>query len=303
MVDVISTASNFDDSQIALMDKAFLLEAGDAIVIDQFIDYKRDINAKSIDLTKFAKLAKATTPLTDGVDPDRVGVTDTKITVTPAEYGLAVGRTSLASLQTGGKADLGVSAVVALNMAETLNAVGIIAGEAGTNILIANSVATEGALTATDLITKGDLNYIHNRLSRANILKFEGDMYVALCHPDVASDIKELEDFKDAHTYGNNITLIKNELGSYKGFRWVESSGVTTNTDAGSGTVDTYHTQFMGRNAMGRGVSKDPTLVISGPFDSLGRILNIGWLATLQYKIVDQNAHWIITSASSYGSN
>jgi len=303
MVDVISTAAYFDHSLILLMDQAFLVEASDAIVIDQLIDYERQIGAKSIDLTKFAKLDKATTPLTDGTDPDRVAMADTKVTLTPAEYGQAVGRTLLASLQTGGKADLGTARVVAQNMVETLNAVGLIAGEAGTNIRLANGAATEAAIAAGDTIQLADLNYVHNRLSRANIMKFESDMYMAICHPDVASDVKGLDDFVAVHKYADTVKLIKNEIGSYAGFRWVVSSGVTVNTDAGAATVDTYHTQFMGQNAMGRAVSKDPTMVISGPFDTLGRILNVGWLGVIQYKIIDQDAHWLITSSSSYGSN
>ena len=303
MADVISTASAFDHSLILLMDQAFLVEASDAIVIDQLIDYERDIGAKSIDLTKFAKLAKATTALTDGTDPDRVVMVDTKVTLTPKEYGQAVGRTLLASLQTGGKADVGTARVVAQNMAESLNAVGLIAGEAGTNIRLANGASSEGAIVAGDTIQLADLNYVHNRLSRANIMKFEGDMYMAICHPDVASDIKGLSDFVAVHKYADTVKLIKNEIGSYAGFRWVTSSGVTINADAGASAVDTYHTQFMGMNAMGRAVSKDPTMVISGPFDTLGRILNVGWLFVGEYKIVDQAAHYLITSSSSYGAN
>jgi len=303
MVDVISTASVFDDSLILLMDQAFIVEAKDAIVIDQLIDYERQIGAKSIDLTKFAKLDRATTPLTDGTDPDRVAMSDTKVTLTPAEYGQAVGRTLLASLQTGGKADLGTARVVAQNMAETLNAVGLIAGEAGTNIRLANGAGSEGAIVAGDVIQLADLNYIHNRLARGNIMKFEGDMYMAVCHPDVASDIKQSADFVAVHKYADTVKLIKNEIGSYAGFRWVVSSGCSVNADAGAGAVDTYHTQFFGQNSMGRAVSKDPTMVISGPFDTLGRILNVGWLGVVQYKIIDQDAHWIITSASSFGTN
>lgn len=303
MVDVISTATAFDHSLILLMDQAFIVEAQDAIVIDMLIDYERDIGAKSIDLTKFAKLDRATTPLTDGTDPDRVTMVDTKVTLTPAEYGRAVGRTLLASLQTGGKADLGTARVVAQNMVETLNAVGLIAGEAGTNIRLANGAASEAAIVAADTIQLADLKYVHNRLSRANIMKFGLDMYVAVAHPDVISDIADLSDFKDVMLYADTTSLIKNEVGSYAGFRWVSTSGVSVNADAGAGAVDTYHTQFMGQNAMGRAVSKDPTMVISGPFDTLGRILNVGWLGVLQYRIIDQDAHWIITSSSSYGSN
>ena len=83
----------------------------------------------------------------------------------------------------------------------------------------------------------------------------------------------------------------------------VKSTGVSVHTDAGASAVDSYDTQFIGRNAMGRAVSKDPTLTITGPFDMLGRVLNVGWYGVIEYKIVDQAAHWMITSASSYGTN
>jgi len=303
MADVISTAAVFDDSIIELMDQTFLVEAQDAIVIDNFVDYERDIGAKSIDLTKFPKLAKATTALTDGTDINRRVMSDTKVTLTPEEYGDAVGRTKLASLQTGGKADLGTARVVSIQMSETLNALGIMALEAGTNIRLANGAASEATIVAADLIQEKDLTYVFNRLDRANILKFEGDQYIAIAHPDVIADIKEQDGFKDAYKYANAVALIRNEIGSWKGFRWVSTTGVTINTDAGSGSVDTYHTQFIGRNALGKAVSKDPTMTVTGPFDMLGRILNIGWYGTVDYGIIDSDSAWMITSASSLGTN
>jgi N4-gp56 family major capsid protein len=285
------------------MDKAFLLSAQDAIVMDQFVDLKRDIMAKSIDIPKYPKLAKSTTPLTDGVDVDSVGLSDTKVTFTPAEYGNVVTTTKLTNLQTGGKADLAAAAVVAMNMVETLNRLGCMALQASTNIRLANSAASEGAIVATDVIKDADLEYVHNRLFRANIPRFEGDLYVAIAHPDIIGDITKSDGWKDVSKYANALSILRNELGIYKGFRWVATAGLEPNEDAGVEGVDTYDTIFLGRNALGKAISLDPGLTITGPFDKLGRMMHIGWYGVLKYGIVDQNSLWQITSASSFGAN
>jgi len=303
MANIITTASLLDDSVITLMDQAFLLAAQDNIVIDQFVDLKRDINAKTIEISKYPKLAKKTTPLTDGVDVESVGMSDTKIPFTPAEYGNVVTTTKLANLQTGGKADLATARVVAMNMVETLNRLGCMGLQASTNIRLANSAASEAAIVAADVIKDADLEYVFNRLHRKNIPKFDGELYVALGHPDVIDDIKKLSGWTDVSKYANAMAILRHELGTYKGFRWVATAGMEPNADAGAEAVDTYDTAFLGKNALGKAVSLEPGLTITGPFDKLGRMMNIGWYGVLKYGLVDQDSLWVIKSASSYGEN
>lgn len=305
MANIITTASLLDDSVITLMDQAFLLAAQDNIVIDQFVDLKRDINAKTIEIPKYPKLAKQTTPLTDGNDVESVGMSDTKIPFTPAEYGNVVTTTKLANLQTGGKADLATAAVVAMNMVETLNRLGCMGLQASTNIRLANGAASEAAIVAADVIKDADLEYVFNRLHRKNIPKFDGELYVALAHPDVIDDLKKSANtaWMDASKYADALSVLKHEMGIYKGFRWVATAGMEPNADAGAEAVDTYDTAFLGKNALGKAVSLEPGLTITGPFDKLGRMMNIGWYGVLKYGIVDQDSLWVITSASSYGEN
>lgn len=296
-------AANLGDSQIALMDAAFLISGTDKIVIDQVTTIKREFMAKSIDLPRYTKLAKATTPLTDGTAPTPVALADTKVTITPAEQGNVTTTTNLANLQTGGKADLAAAQLHGQNMAETANALGLIVGEAGSNILLANAAASEAAIVAGDTVQASDLNYVYNRLSRANVPMFPGETYIAVAHPDVLEDVKLLTGFVEIQKYKDAGVLLQNEIGVFKGFRWLSSAGVTINTDAGAAAVDTYHTQFYGINGIGKAVSQEPRLVISGPFDALQRELNIGWYGVFKYSIVDSDAHWIITSSSSLGAN
>lgn len=299
----ISTTTMFNDSVIALIDKAFHIASSDNIVIDQFADKKLKVVGKSVGINKYNKLAKATTALTDdGASLTPVSVVDNVVTLTPAEYGAVVSRTSLAQLQTGGKADLSVAELVGLNLAETKNALGIQALEASANETFCNGAANEAAIVAADTVKITDLNAAYTALSAANIPKF-GSEYALIVHPHVAHDLRLLSNWFDIAKYGNGDAVLKNEIGFLAGFRIVQSSGVSINTDAGASTCDTYHSVAIGKNALGYAESLAPSVKITGPFDNLGRLLNVGWYGVFDYGLVDTDACQKLTSSSSQGTN
>jgi len=76
MANVVTTATHLDDAQIALLDKTFIVAGQDNIIFNDFVTKKMSIGAKSIDIIKYGKMAKALTPLTEGVDVDSIAVTD-----------------------------------------------------------------------------------------------------------------------------------------------------------------------------------------------------------------------------------
>jgi hypothetical protein len=88
----------------------------------------------------------------------------------------------------------------------------------------------------------------------------------------------------------------------FGGFRVIESPLVTINADAGAGAVDTYHSQFYGQNAFGYVQSEAPHPTIAQN-DKMNRFYHIGWYGVYEFGIVDANAHTLVTSASSIGSN
>ena len=297
----ITTASNLDDAIVQLLDKAFLVSGQDNIVADQFVTKQMSLNAKSIDIVKYAKMAKATTALTEGTDVTAVAVTDSKVTFTPAEYGNVVTKTSLRSLQSGGQIDLGIAQVVGYNMAETWNALAILAGEGSANEITIGS--SEGATVAGNVLTPDALAEAYTDLASNNVSKFAGDSYIAVCHPHVAHDLVGASGWVDVQKYADAFQILKNEIGMIKGFRIVQSTGVSINANAGNSNVDTYHTLCMGNNALGYAESQAPSLKITGPFDNLGRHVNVGWYGVFQFGIVDQDALTMVTSSSSQGAN
>jgi len=125
-----------DDSLVTAFEQLVWIAFGQSNVNDQFLSKKVDINAKSIQMPKYSRMAVATTPLTEADDIVSVALNDTKVTFTPVEYGNAITITSLASLQTGGLVDAASASLIGMNYGETMDALAIAALDAATNTYV-----------------------------------------------------------------------------------------------------------------------------------------------------------------------
>ena len=228
-------------------------------------------------------------------------MSDSKVTITPEEYGNVIVQTTLVKLQSGGMAELAAFKLAGINMRESVEYKMILIGEAGSNELIVTQAA-EGSLTASDILTAAYVKRAYNKLDRAGIPK----PYWAYAHSDVLFDLQtETGDnsWINIKQYQNPDEVVNNEIGMFGGFRWINGSLATINANAGNSNVDTYHTQFFGDNAFGYCESLTPSPRVVPPSDNLGRFTNIGWLGVYEFGLVDTNAHWIVTSASTVGAN
>jgi hypothetical protein len=274
MANVVTTAATLDDSLITLIDTEVIVSGAGVNKIDQFVETIVDIGSKAISFTIYSKLSKATTALTDGVDVDAVAMADASVTLTPKEYGAVVTPTQLANLQTGGKAPVAGAKLVGINLAETTNQLGINALEDGTNTAAAGTSGT---------LKKEDLRAAYTALAGRRIPKING-YYVAFVNPAQVSDIKD-----DYITIAQNTSLemaTNGVVGSLEGFLIVEDADVT------AGQVNCF-----GMGALGKAVSMMPDTTITGPFDRLGRMVNLGWYGVIEYGIIDDDAVQIITGA------
>lgn len=300
----MSTTSTLDDSIVLAYEQSFLIAVGQDNVMDNLVQSKTDIGAKSIQLTKYNRLSIATTPLTEIEDVTSEAVTDTSVILTPAEYGNVVTKTSLASLQTGGKIDLAIPQLVGINAATTLDKLAILALDAASNSYVVSGKAATAVL-ASDVADRKFFNYFYNKLARANVQKFNGD-YIAVLHDDVIADLRAdttTGSWIDINKYSNLTEIVNGEVGMYAGFRIVRNNQATYGDQSGAGTVDLYNCYFMGANALGKATSRPLGMTYTGPFDKLGRFVNIGWYTTTQYKIIDTDAVWLGMVASSVGAN
>ena len=300
----MSGTTELDNSLVLAFEQAFMVANGQNNVMDALAQYNQSIGAKSIQMTKYARLALATSPLTEDEDVTRTAMSDTQILFTPAEYGRVVTRTNLASLQSGGKVDLAAAQVVGINAGATTDKLAVNALSATTNVLTVGDKA-EGDLLAGDVCSGAFLNRMYNKLARANVPTI-GGAYVAILHDDQIHDLRADTaggSWVDVTKYATPGETLMNEVGMYKGFRIIRNNHINFADQSGAGTVDVYDGLFLGANALGKAESQALSLRVTGPFDALGRFVNVGWYWVGAYGIVDTDAVWKGRTASSVGGN
>lgn len=298
----LSGTTEVDARLIQAYHQGFLISGDLTRGIQSTATIKSSINGKAEEFVLYTKLTKQTSAMTEDNEATSQSMADTKVTITPAEYGTVVTKTNLATLQSGGLVTSGAFGVIGTNMKESVENKMILIGEAGTNEIIVTQAA-EGSLTSSDTLTGAYISYAFNKLRRLGIPQ----PYYAIAHPDVVYDLKvetAATGWLSPNQYNpdGRMEILDGEIGKFGGFRFIESPLVTVNADAGDSAVDSYHCQFYGQNAFGYVESEAPHETIASN-DKMGRFVHIGWTGTYEFGIVDANAHTLVTCASSIGSN
>ena len=296
---VMTGTAQVDNSIIEEFESQFLLAQAEQGVADQFASWKKDIGAKSISIPKYDHLALAITPLLEKEDVDSEALSDTEILLTPQEYGKVVTTTKLANLQSGGKADLAAARLVGINAGRTQNKLALLAMDASSQKVYGDGT-TFDTVTAGGIMSPSIMGIAYNKLSRKNSIGVANGDFVMIAHDDVIHDLREggaAGTWQDVHKYALPSEILKNEVGMFKGFRVIRDnlSTVAPNTN----TIQVYNSYFMGYNALGKAMSQEVMVKLTGPFDKLGRFVNVGWHGVLQYKIIEQDALIIAQTASS----
>ena len=236
-------------------DMTLIDEAQSNLVHDQF-GQKRPIPAnggKTIEFRKFAPLAKATTPLTEGVTPDGKSLSVTTITATVAQYGDFVTQTDILELTSLDNTILEATKLLGRQAGLTLDTIVRNVLQSGTNVTYCPKVAADGTETAvtsrsalddTCQLTVDVVQQVVAKL-RAQNAPTIGGKYVAIIHPFVAYDLMRDKEWIDAHKYSNPTNLYEGEIGEIAGVRFVQ----TTEAKIYAGGV--FGSLFLGDGAYG----------------------------------------------------
>lgn len=281
----------------------------DELIFDQFATV-RPGNLTSpgtpVQFLIWADLSTATTPLSETVDVDAVGLSDSTVTITPKEYGNAVLKT--VRIMTDNYLlswDADVANILSWNMVETIDELARTALDAASNKTYSNA-GGEGAITATDVITAAAVRQRHAELRRDNARPISGMQYTCVIAPEVAYDLKQ--ETGDAGwlvpaAYVDTERIYNNELGTFGGFRFIESNRGKINVDGGNGTVDTYSTYFLGADGFGKAESIAPHIVAGPITDKLMRFQPLGWYMYVGWGIIREEPIRVHITASSIGAN
>ena len=236
-------------------DMTLIDEAQSNLVHDQF-GQKRHIpknGGKTIEFRKFAPLAKATTPITEGVTPDGKSLEVSTITAEVAQYGDYITQSDVLELTSLDNTILEATKLLGRQAGVTLDTIVRDILHAGTNVTYCPKVAADGSETAvtsragldnTCQLTVKVVQKVVAKL-RAQNAPTIGGKYVAIIHPYVAYDLMRDPEWIDAHKYANPTNLYEGEIGEVAGVRFVQ----TTEAKVYDGGV--FGTLFLGEGAYG----------------------------------------------------
>ena len=284
--------------EFALRDEPLIRSVADKRPTDQTIPGSVVVMQLHDDLTK------ATTALSETVDPDGVTIaTPNTVTITLQEFGNSTTNTRALKIFSYTGVDDDIVNLMAVNQADSIDEIAMTTLRGGTNVIYSGSTATSTAtVTAAATLSSANIRKAVAKL-RANKAKGrKGSLYWAGIHPEVAHDL--MAETGSAgwllpNQYGaSQDNIWASEIGSYAGAFFVESPRLYSATD-GASSAKVYRTIIAGKQALAEAVGEEPHTVLGPVTDRLKRFQPIGWYGVLGFARYREKALYRIESGSS----
>lgn len=248
----------------------------------------------------------ATTPLVEGVTPSGNTLANQDYTVTLAQYGDFITITDVIEDTHTDPVLQSATDILGEQAAMTVETLRFNVLKAGTNVFYANSVA--GRSTVATAIAIGDQRRVTTGLNRQNARKISSVVastpdyntksveaaYMAICHPDLETDIRSMTGFKPVADYGPHTSPFEGEIGSVEQVRYLtstifepwtgEGAAVSASFRRTGGNADVYPILYFARDAFGivplKGASSMTPMVVNpkpSSGDPLGQRGTVGW--------------------------
>jgi N4-gp56 family major capsid protein len=262
----------------------------------------------SVALQIYTDLAKATTALSEEVDPSAVALgTPSIVNVTLQEYGNATLVSRKLQLMSLADVDPAVANIIAFNMADSIDDLAQTALLAGTNVLYATGgstvATTTSGITSDDIITAADIRKAVAKLRTNKANGRKGSLYWCGIHPEVSHDLRAQagsSNWRLPHEYSAAENIWAGEIGNFEGAYFVESPRLAKRAN-GASSINTYATFIAGQQALAEAVAEEPHVVIGPVTDRLMRQRPIGWYGVLGHAVYRNDALYRIESASALG--
>jgi N4-gp56 family major capsid protein len=251
---------------------------------------------------RWNSLAVKTTEITDGVTPDGVNPTVTKISATVKQYGNWSKFTDYIDLVGLDDTIVNMSEIMGENAGESIDTIVRDIMAAGTNVMYAGGKASRVLTAATDKITAIEILKVRRALKRAKVkpitLPDGSKGYLWFIHTDVATDLMQTTEWKDQNTYVDTKNRAEGILGKMYGIYFLEADNAPKFAGAGEAGCDIYGNLIIGKGAYGVpdiAGSQKPEIIVhkageSGINDPLNQFNTIGWKACLTALILQQLA-------------
>ena len=227
----VTTQDSLSDEMKVFYEDTLIDNAEPKLVHDMFADkYPIPKNGgKTIEFRKYSPLAKATTPLTEGVTPAGNGLSVSAITSTVNQYGDYIKISDMLSMTAIDNNVAQSTKLLGSQAGRTLDTITREIINAGTNVIFAakgdgTEVMTRKTLDATCSLSVNTIYRAAAQLESMNADGVDGESFVAIIHPYAAYDLMRSEEWIDVHKYAKPENIYKGELGKIGNVRFVKST-------------------------------------------------------------------------------
>jgi len=275
-------------------------------------------NSKTAKFRRYETLGTATTPLTEGIPPSSVDPTKTDVTATVKTYGAFIEYSDDVELTNPDPLITEFNELLGEQSGETLDILRRDVLVTGTGVSYANGSTRAGLNSVLSITTlrsvlrtfeRNKVKYITRILSGSpNVGSDAVPMsFVAIIHPDVALDVRQITGFVGIEDYGQMRPIHESEIGAIPSvrIRFLLNPNAKKFAGAGqgssslvntSGVADVYATLIFGMNAFGivplRGSALTTHLKArgsGGTSDPLDQVGTTGWKAKTTTVILNDN--------------
>lgn len=252
----------------------------------------------TVSIRRFENLTTSTTAITEGVIPDGVDLTVVKRSATVQEYGNYAITTEKLSMIGLDDTISEVSKLFGENAGQSIDEIVRDVVMAGTNVMYANGVAARNLVAAK--ISYADILKMARTMKKNKVKKVSipdgAQGYICLVSPDVAFDIKNLDEYKQFNQYDNSKQLRDGVIAKLGGIYFVEIDNAKVYPTGGASSVPVHLSYCFGDNAYMvpdiKGSSK-PKIIVkpagsAGTADPLDQKASIGWKAMFATLRIDE---------------
>lgn len=307
----VTTQESLSDEMKVFYEDTLIDNAEPKLVHDMFADkYPIPKNGgKTIEFRKYSPLAKATTPLTEGVTPAGNGLSVSAITSTVNQYGDYIKISDMLSMTAIDNNVVQATKLLGSQSGRTLDTITREIINAGTNVIFAaksdgTEVMTRATLDATCSLSVDTIYRAAAQLESMNADGVDGESFVAIIHPYAAYDLMRSEEWIDVHKYAKPENIYKGELGKIGNVRFVKSTEAKIWKDDTCPTgLAVFSTLVVGARAYatteveGGGLQHIVKQLGYGE-DPLNQRASVGWKATKTAEILTQEYMVRIESCS-----
>lgn len=281
----------------------YLIDMADPELVHDQFGQKQPIprnGGKTIQFRKYAPLAKALTPLTEGVTPNGQKLAVSVIEATVAQYGGYIELSDVLLLTAIDNNLIQATKLLGSQAGRTLDTITREVLNGGTNVQYADgTVASRAALqygaNTKNVLTVDCVKRAVRALKLQNTPRIDGG-YVGIIHPDCAYDLTSDPEWRYPHQYVDTDEIYNGEIGRVAGVRFVETTEAKIFAGAGASDRDVYSTLILGENAYGVTEVTGGGLVhivkqlgSAGTADPLNQRATVGWKAIkVAERLVEQ---------------